>query len=138
MGGRQVKTMSGARRRRLDIALGLVHRPRLLFLEPSTGLDANRIAAAGTPAELERRIGGDLVTFEVACVARRCVPGPDRPVAARVRPAWLNGGPVSVLRNAMVVFGYQLRLLLRHPAWFFIGLVQPLLYRRCSGRSCAR
>ncbi|WP_043625236.1 ATP-binding cassette domain-containing protein [Nonomuraea candida] len=33
-------TLSGGQRRRLDIALGLIHRPDLLFLdEPSTGLD---------------------------------------------------------------------------------------------------
>jgi ABC-2 type transport system ATP-binding protein len=35
-----VQTLSGGQRRRLDVALGLVHRPGLLFLdEPSTGLD---------------------------------------------------------------------------------------------------
>jgi ABC-2 type transport system ATP-binding protein len=34
------KTYSGGQRRRLDIALGMVHRPKLLFLdEPTTGLD---------------------------------------------------------------------------------------------------
>jgi ABC-2 type transport system ATP-binding protein len=37
---RQPKTMSGGQRRRLDIAMGLVHDPKLVFLdEPSTGLD---------------------------------------------------------------------------------------------------
>jgi ABC-2 type transport system ATP-binding protein len=37
---RKIGTLSGGQRRRLDIALGLVHAPGLLFLdEPSTGLD---------------------------------------------------------------------------------------------------
>jgi ABC-2 type transport system ATP-binding protein len=37
---RRVKTYSGGQRRRLDVALGIVHRPEVLFLdEPSTGLD---------------------------------------------------------------------------------------------------
>ncbi|HEY0195657.1 MAG TPA: ATP-binding cassette domain-containing protein [Kofleriaceae bacterium] len=114
LGDRLIKTLSGGQRRRLDIALGLVHDPRLVFLdEPSTGLDpqsrANlwshirslrdhknvtilltthyldeadamcdriliidqgKIVAEGTPAELKRRISGELVTFEVADTAR--------------------------------------------------------------------
>ena len=114
LGGRLIKTLSGGQKRRLDVALGLVHAPKLVFLdEPSTGLDpqarANlwthiktvrdrdgatilltthyldeadalcdriliidhgKIVAQGTPAELKRRISGDLVTFELDDIAR--------------------------------------------------------------------
>ena len=45
-GGRFVKGYSGGMQRRLDVALGLVHRPRVLFLdEPTTGLDPEARAA---------------------------------------------------------------------------------------------
>src|SRR6201996_2459054 len=44
--GRFVRTHSGGMQRRLDVALGLMHRPAVLFLdEPTTGLDPESRAA---------------------------------------------------------------------------------------------
>lgn len=56
---RQVQTLSGGQRRRVDIALGLIHRPELLFLdEPSTGLDPQSRANLWQHiVELRRRYG---------------------------------------------------------------------------------
>ena len=51
--GRLAKTYSGGMQRRLDIALGLIHRPSVLFLdEPTTGLDPE--ARAELWQEIER------------------------------------------------------------------------------------
>lgn len=50
---RPVRTYSGGMQRRLDVALGLLHRPQVIFLdEPTTGLDPEVRAALW--AEIER------------------------------------------------------------------------------------
>ncbi len=49
---RQARGYSGGMKRRLDVALGLVHRPRILFLdEPTTGLDPEARAAMWVEVE---------------------------------------------------------------------------------------
>ena len=60
---RKVSTLSGGQQRRLDIAMGLVHRPGLLFLdEPSTGLDPqNRANLKEHILDLRRRHGATVV-----------------------------------------------------------------------------
>ncbi|MFI0374422.1 ATP-binding cassette domain-containing protein [Actinomadura sp. 1N219] len=59
---RPVKTYSGGMRRRLDVALGLVHRPQVLFLdEPTTGLDPE--ARASMWAEIARLAGDDALAI---------------------------------------------------------------------------
>jgi ABC-2 type transport system ATP-binding protein len=56
---RKVQTYSGGMKRRLDLALALVHRPRILFLdEPTTGLDPQSRSALWTEvARLAREEG---------------------------------------------------------------------------------
>src|SRR6266852_1912430 len=56
---RKIQTYSGGMKRRLDLALALVHRPRILFLdEPTTGLDPqSRTALWGEVSRLAREDG---------------------------------------------------------------------------------
>jgi ABC-2 type transport system ATP-binding protein len=59
--GRFVRTYSGGMQRRLDVALGLVHRPKVLFLdEPTTGLDPEARTAMWD--EITRLAESDRVT----------------------------------------------------------------------------
>jgi ABC-2 type transport system ATP-binding protein len=58
---RQVKTYSGGMARKLDVAIGLMHRPSVLFLdEPTTGLDPE--ARAEMWQEIERMSGDEGMT----------------------------------------------------------------------------
>jgi len=58
---RQAKTYSGGMARKLDVAIGLVHRPSVLFLdEPTTGLDPQ--ARADMWAEIARLSGTEQMT----------------------------------------------------------------------------
>jgi ABC-2 type transport system ATP-binding protein len=59
---RQAKTYSGGMQRRLDVAMGLLHRPQVLFLdEPTTGLDPE--ARAEMWQEIERLASEEQMTI---------------------------------------------------------------------------
>jgi ABC-2 type transport system ATP-binding protein len=114
-----VKTYSGGMRRRLELARGLLHRPKVMFLdEPTLGLDpqtrehiwtfirklakeekmtilitthymeeadslctrigiidAGKIRALGTPAQLKKQVGGDLVVIRQKNFNPKCIKG---------------------------------------------------------------
>ena len=58
---RVARTYSGGMQRKLDVAMGLIHRPRVLFLdEPTTGLDPE---AGPTLGRIERLTRADELTI---------------------------------------------------------------------------
>ncbi|MHB1088872.1 MAG: ABC transporter ATP-binding protein [Acidimicrobiales bacterium] len=93
----KVKRLSGGQQRRLDIGLGIIGRPELLFLdEPTTGLDP---AARRTTWELIRTLAGEGTTVllsshymdEVEALAQRVIVMSKGRVVASGSPASLGG-----------------------------------------------
>jgi len=101
----RVKRLSGGQQRRLDIGLGIIGRPELLFLdEPTTGLDPN---ARRTTWELIRTLAGEGTTVllsshymdEVEALAQRVAVLRRGRVVASGPPSSLGGrdrGQVSI------------------------------------------
>nr|WP_167007214.1 ABC transporter ATP-binding protein [Mumia sp. ZJ430] len=93
----KVMTLSGGQRRRLDIAMGLIHSPGLLFLdEPSTGLDPqNRANLQQHVVDLRHKHGATVVLTthyleEADSLAERIVVIDDGKVVADDSPAALK------------------------------------------------
>ncbi|MFD7667297.1 ABC transporter ATP-binding protein [Streptomyces sp. NPDC059788] len=110
---RKCAALSGGQRRRLDIAMGLMHRPAVLFLdEPTTGLDPGSRAGLW---ELVRRLRSDFGTTvfltthyldEADALADRLVVVDQGVVAAEGTPRALKseyaGSPDASLQDAFL------------------------------------
>jgi ABC-2 type transport system ATP-binding protein len=93
----RIRTLSGGQRRRVDVALGIVGRPELLFLdEPTTGFDPE---ARRQFWELIRELTGDGTTIlltthyldEAEALADRLAVIADGRIVAEGTPATLGG-----------------------------------------------
>ncbi|BBH63987.1 ABC transporter [Actinoplanes sp. OR16] len=93
----KIRTLSGGQRRRVDVALGIVGRPELLFLdEPTTGFDPE---ARRRFWDLIRRLAGDGTTIvltthyldEAEALADRLVVLAGGRIVAEGTPATLGG-----------------------------------------------
>lgn len=104
----RIKTLSGGQQRRLDVGLGIVGNPELLYLdEPTTGLDPSGRRASW---ELIRHLasGGTTVVLtthymdEVEALADRVAVLSDARIVATGTPASLGGRDTGV---AIIRFG---------------------------------
>jgi ABC-2 type transport system ATP-binding protein len=125
--GRRVGTYSGGMRRRLDLAMSLIHQPRVLFLdEPTTGLDptsrlslweeVRRLNREGTTVFLTTQYleEADELAARVAIIdkGRLVREGSPRELKAAVGAPTLkleleSGGSVEVAREVLAGFGEQ-------------------------------
>lgn len=63
-GRKPLSTYSGGMRRRLDLAMGLVGRPRIIFLdEPTTGLDPGAATSCGRSSGTRDLVSGGVTVF---------------------------------------------------------------------------
>ncbi|WP_329028992.1 ABC transporter ATP-binding protein [Streptomyces sp. NBC_01423] len=110
---RRTATLSGGQRRRLDIAMGLTHRPAVLFLdEPTTGLDPGSRADLWDLVRRLRDTDGTTVVLtthyldEADALADRLVVVDGGLVAAEGTPAELKtryaGSPDATLQDAFL------------------------------------
>ncbi|MFC4534401.1 ABC transporter ATP-binding protein [Sphaerisporangium dianthi] len=109
--GKRIRQLSGGQRRRVDVALGIVGRPRLLFLdEPTTGFDpeARRrfweliedLARDGTTIVLTTHYldEAEALANRVAVIAQGRIVAEGRPAtlggraSAKATVSWLEGG----------------------------------------------
>ncbi|MEU4557039.1 ABC transporter ATP-binding protein [Actinoplanes sp. NPDC023936] len=100
----KIRTLSGGQRRRVDVALGIVGRPELLFLdEPTTGFDPE---ARRQFWELIRHLAGDGTTIvltthyldEAEALADRLVVLAGGLIVAEGTPATLGGRSAAAAR----------------------------------------
>ena len=100
-GGDRVRTLSGGQQRRLDVGLGIIGNPELLFLdEPTTGLDPS---GRRTSWQLIRRLSAEGATViltshymdEVEALADRLVVISDGQVVAEGTPTSVGGRELS-------------------------------------------
>ncbi|MEV4436158.1 ABC transporter ATP-binding protein [Streptomyces sp. NPDC049585] len=118
-GGVRVKQLSGGERRRLDLALALLGRPEVLFLdEPTTGLDPE---ARHTTWELVRRLREEgttvLLTTHYLEEAEALA---DRVAIMR------EGRIVTAGTPAQVIGAHPARIRFAMPAGWFVGDLPPL------------
>src|SRR4051794_24566552 len=77
----------------------------------------------GRRDRMDRDVGGCVYRASATIAAPRA---PSR--AGGALPVRVTDRDAPVIRATMIMFRYQMRLLLREPIWVVITMVQPLLY----------